>query len=69
MELARGNIHKFKRGIIMAEFKKGEKRMVYMTVEKIKKDLPTVINIGGRRYVYDPGTVWRHKSNARHKNH
>lgn len=39
------------------EFKKGDKRMVYITIEKIKKDIPTVIKIAGRRYVYDPKGV------------
>lgn len=41
------------------EFTQGEKYRPVVSVEKVKKGKPTAINIGGRRYIYDPGTVGR----------
>lgn len=35
------------------EFTSGEKYRPIVTVKKVKKDIPTVIMVSGRRYVYD----------------
>ena len=43
------------------KFEKGERYRPIVTVEKVRKSIPTVIKVSGRRYVYDPGTVRRLK--------
>ena len=41
------------------KFEKGERYRPIVTIEKIRKGIPTVIKVSGRRYVFDPGTVRR----------
>lgn len=36
------------------KFSVGEKYRPVVTVNKIKRDVPTVITVSSRRYVYDP---------------
>ena len=36
------------------KFTKGERYRPIVTIDKIKRDVPTVIIVSGRRYVYDP---------------
>lgn len=36
-----------------------EKRIVEVTVVKMKKEVPTVIEINGHRYVYEPKTQYK----------
>lgn len=36
--------------------KKGDKMQVEATVRKVKRDVPTVIEIDGKRYVHEPKT-------------
>lgn len=51
------------------EFSPGEKYRPVVSVEKTKKGKPTVINIGGRRFIYDPGTVNKfRKRKSKYKN-
>ncbi|MEN2468131.1 hypothetical protein [Ornithinibacillus sp. JPR2-1] len=35
-------------------FSKGEKYRPVVTVKKVKKNIPTVITVSGRRYVHEP---------------
>lgn len=35
-------------------FKKGERYRPIVTVNKTKKNIPTVVYLSGRRYVYEP---------------
>ncbi len=42
-------------------FSEGEKYRPVVTVKKVKKGQPTAIAIGGRRFIYDPGTVGKFK--------
>ena len=37
----------------MRKFEKGEKYRPIVHVQKVKKDVPTVIKVSGRRYVLD----------------
>lgn len=46
---------------MVRKFEKGERYRPIVTVEKIRRGIPTVIKVSGRRYVYDPGTVRRFK--------
>jgi len=46
------------------KFTKGEQYRPIVTVDKVRKGIPTVLIISGRRYIYDPGTVNRGKKNA-----
>ncbi|WP_255349873.1 hypothetical protein [Halobacillus sp. BBL2006] len=36
--------------------KKGDQLQVNATVQKVKNDVPTVLEIEGKRYVYEPKT-------------
>jgi len=47
------------------KFEKGERYRPIVTVEKIRRGIPTVIKVSGRRYIYDPGTVRRLKVDRR----
>lgn len=40
-------------------FTKGERYRPIVTVDKIKKEIPTVIIVSGRRYVMDHKDQWR----------
>ena len=42
---------------MVRKFEKGERYRPIVTVKKVRKNIPTVIKVSGRRYVYDPGTV------------
>ena len=43
-----------KRGITMTRtFEKGDKYRPVVTITKVKKEVPTVIEVSGRRYVHD----------------
>ena len=44
---------------MVRKFEKGERYRPIVTIEKIRKGIPTVIKVSGRRYVFDPGTVRR----------
>lgn len=35
-------------------YEKGEQYRPIVTIEKIKKKVPTILTVSGRRYVYDP---------------
>ena len=39
------------------KFSKGERYRPIVTIEKVRKGIPTVITVSGRRYIFDPGTV------------
>lgn len=43
--------------VLTRKFTKGERYRPIVTVDKVKKGIPTVVMMSGRRYVYDPGTV------------
>ena len=42
------------------KFSKGERYRPIVTIDKVRKHIPTVILVSGRRYVYDPQTIRRH---------
>jgi len=41
------------------KFTENERYRPIVKIDRIKNDIPTVIIVGGRRYVYDPQTVHR----------
>lgn len=40
-------------------FTENERYRPIVTIKKIKAKVPTVIEVSGRRYVYEPKTKWR----------
>jgi len=42
------------------EFTRDERYRPIVTIEKVRKGIPTVLKVSGRRYIYDPGTINRH---------
>ncbi len=39
------------------KFTENERYRPIVKIDRIKNDIPTVIHVSGRRYVYDPQTV------------
>lgn len=40
-------------------FEKGERYRPVVKVLKVKKGIPTVVEMSGRRYVHEPSTKWK----------
>lgn len=40
-----------------SDLKKGDKYNSEITVLKMKREIPTVVKINGRRYIYDPAGI------------